>query len=84
MILHVGGYGTLEELLEVITWAQLGIHDKPVCFIDINIDCRLKVSLFIAKRNIIYVVYIGRIVECGWLLQFLAIIYRQGCGRRVH
>ncbi|KDO68256.1 hypothetical protein CISIN_1g026977mg [Citrus sinensis] len=26
-----GGYGTLEELLEVITWAQLGIHDKPVC-----------------------------------------------------
>ncbi|KAH0911995.1 hypothetical protein HID58_035316 [Brassica napus] len=23
------GYGTLEELLEVITWAQLGIHDKP-------------------------------------------------------
>ena len=26
----IGGYGTLEELLEVITWAQLGIHDKPV------------------------------------------------------
>ncbi|KHG04162.1 Cytokinin riboside 5'-monophosphate phosphoribohydrolase LOG3 -like protein [Gossypium arboreum] len=26
---HAGGYGTLEELLEVITWAQLGIHDKP-------------------------------------------------------
>ncbi|VAI09941.1 unnamed protein product [Triticum turgidum subsp. durum] len=24
-----GGYGTLEELLEVITWAQLGIHHKP-------------------------------------------------------
>jgi predicted Rossmann-fold nucleotide-binding protein len=28
--LCAGGYGTLEELLEVITWAQLGIHDKPV------------------------------------------------------
>jgi hypothetical protein len=26
----IGGYGTLEELLEVITWAQLGIHKKPV------------------------------------------------------
>ncbi|PIA28096.1 hypothetical protein AQUCO_07200016v1 [Aquilegia coerulea] len=25
-----GGYGTLEELLEVITWAQLNIHHKPV------------------------------------------------------
>lgn len=30
LMFHVGGYGTLEELLEVITWAQLGIHDKPV------------------------------------------------------
>jgi len=25
-----GGYGTLEELFEVITWAQLGLHGKPV------------------------------------------------------
>lgn len=25
-----GGYGTLEELLEVITWSQLKIHEKPV------------------------------------------------------
>lgn len=25
-----GGYGTLEELMEVITWSQLGIHDKPI------------------------------------------------------
>ncbi|CAK7339107.1 unnamed protein product [Dovyalis caffra] len=24
-----GGYGTLEELLEMITWSQLGIHNKP-------------------------------------------------------
>jgi predicted Rossmann-fold nucleotide-binding protein len=30
MIKLPGGYGTLEELLEVITWAQLGIHTKPV------------------------------------------------------
>lgn len=25
-----GGYGTLEELLEIITWAQLGIHRKNI------------------------------------------------------
>jgi uncharacterized protein (TIGR00730 family) len=25
-----GGYGTLEELLEVLTWAQIGLHRKPV------------------------------------------------------
>ncbi|KAK8930839.1 Cytokinin riboside 5'-monophosphate phosphoribohydrolase LOG7 [Platanthera zijinensis] len=31
-----GGYGTLEELLEVITWAQLGIHRKPVGLLNVN------------------------------------------------
>lgn len=24
-----GGYGTLEELCEIVTWAQLGLHHKP-------------------------------------------------------
>ncbi|KAA0062003.1 hypothetical protein IC582_026137 [Cucumis melo] len=31
-----GGYGTMEELLEVITWAQLGIHDKPVGLLNVE------------------------------------------------
>ncbi|XP_074294503.1 putative cytokinin riboside 5'-monophosphate phosphoribohydrolase LOG6 [Silene latifolia] len=31
-----GGYGTLEELLEVISWAQLGIHDKPVGILNVD------------------------------------------------
>jgi uncharacterized protein (TIGR00730 family) len=25
-----GGYGTLEEVFEVVTWAQLGLHNKPL------------------------------------------------------
>ncbi|GAA0152397.1 hypothetical protein LIER_10889 [Lithospermum erythrorhizon] len=31
-----GGYGTLEELLEVITWAQLRIHHKPVGLLNVD------------------------------------------------
>jgi uncharacterized protein (TIGR00730 family) len=30
-----GGLGTLEEILEVFTWAQLGIHRKPVGLVDV-------------------------------------------------
>ncbi len=30
-----GGLGTLEEVFEVLTWAQLGIHRKPVGLLDV-------------------------------------------------
>ena len=30
-----GGFGTFEELFEVITWAQLGIHRKPVGLLNV-------------------------------------------------
>ncbi|KAJ0466651.1 putative LOG family protein [Helianthus annuus] len=33
---EASGYGTLEELLEVITWAQLGIHQKPVGLLNVD------------------------------------------------
>lgn len=29
-----GGLGTLDELGEVLTWAQLGIHDRPTVLVD--------------------------------------------------
>ncbi|EEF46091.1 cytokinin riboside 5'-monophosphate phosphoribohydrolase LOG8 isoform X1 [Ricinus communis] len=31
-----GGYGTMEELLEMITWSQLGIHKKPVGLLNVD------------------------------------------------
>ncbi len=31
-----GGAGSLDELFEVLTWRQLGLHDKPVYLLDIN------------------------------------------------
>jgi hypothetical protein len=29
-----GGYGTLDELMEAVTWAQLGLHAKPCILIN--------------------------------------------------
>jgi len=31
-----GAYGTLDELCEILTWAQLGIHSKPIALINVN------------------------------------------------
>ena len=31
-----GGIGTLEELFEAMTWAQLGFHEKPVGLLNVN------------------------------------------------
>ena len=30
-----GGYGTLEEFFEVLTWAQLGLHPKPCAVLNV-------------------------------------------------
>src|SRR3954465_2598838 len=31
-----GGLGTLDETVEIITWRQLGLHEKPIIILDIN------------------------------------------------
>lgn len=31
-----GGYGTFEEILEMVTWTQLRIHTKPVVLVNID------------------------------------------------
>jgi hypothetical protein len=30
-----GGFGTLDELMEQLTWSQLGLHTKPVGLLDV-------------------------------------------------
>ncbi len=41
-----GGPGTLEEFIEVFTWAQLGVHQKPCGLLNINHYYDPLVSLF--------------------------------------
>ena len=31
-----GGFGTLDELAEVVTWTQLGLHGKPTVLLDVG------------------------------------------------
>ncbi len=31
-----GGYGTLDEIFEMVTWTQLGIHTKPMGFLNVD------------------------------------------------
>ena len=46
-----GGVGTLEELVEQLTWAQLGRHGKPVLILDVAGFWRPLLSLFAHMRD---------------------------------
>lgn len=54
-----GGFGTLDELAEVVTWTQLGLHGKPTVLLDVDgfwdsfvalLD-RMMVSGFLRPKN---------------------------------
>lgn len=46
-----GGIGTLEELVEQMTWSQLGQHSKPLVLLNINDFWRPLLSLFDRMRD---------------------------------
>ena len=31
-----GGYGSMDELFEILSWSQLGLHQKPVGLLNVN------------------------------------------------
>ena len=48
-----GGTGTLDETFEILTWRQLGLHDKPIFLVDVGGYWRPLLDLFehIAARG---------------------------------
>lgn len=50
-----GGFGTLDELVEVITWRALGHHEKPILLLNIDGFWDQLLSFFdtLAERNLV-------------------------------
>ena len=73
-----GGIGTLEEVIEIMTWAQLGQHSKPVGFLNVegfwnpllDLFDHMKKHGFIHTDNRVQPVIIN---EPGQVLESLAI-----------
>ncbi len=66
-----GGFGTLDELFEILTWRQLGLHDKPIVMIDLDgywrplaalID-RMAAEGFVSAANVQLLHWVERIED---------------------
>ena len=67
-----GGYGTLDEVLEILTWNQLGTIAKPVAFFDVGGYWTLLLAwLDMAVAEGFVAPAHRRLVTPGWSLQEL-------------
>ncbi|WIV17362.1 TIGR00730 family Rossman fold protein [Paenibacillus polygoni] len=73
-IMLPGGPGTLEEFFEIFTWAQLGLHQKPFGFLNVNryYDPLLTLFNHMVKEGFLQEKYRGMAIsteDIGELLQ---------------
>ncbi|MCP5005086.1 MAG: TIGR00730 family Rossman fold protein [Planctomycetes bacterium] len=60
-----GGFGTFEELFEVVTWAQLGLHTKPIGLLNVEgfFDLLLEFLNNVHRENFVQTKYRHLIIE---------------------
>ncbi len=51
-----GGFGTMDELFEAITWRQLGLHDRPIGLLNTNgyYDPLLSMNAHMVERGFVH------------------------------
>lgn len=69
-----GGFGTFEELLECITWKQLGIHHKPIVVFDPCNFFKPMVDMFIKAESAGFIRRIDLVHFCSTIDQVARIL----------
>lgn len=68
-----GGVGTLEEIFEQWTWAQLGIHQKPCAFLNVNgyYDPLMQMIALMAQQQFTQDKYVEMIISSPDIVEIL-------------
>lgn len=71
-----GGIGTLEELIEMLTWAQLGRHDKPVLLANVDGFWNPLLDLLnhMAEQNFVSAEFVDRILTVDQMDDVLPVL----------
>ncbi|MDY0125116.1 MAG: TIGR00730 family Rossman fold protein [Anaerolineaceae bacterium] len=71
-----GGFGTFYEVLEALTWAQLGHHQKPIGFLNVDgyYDPLLSMFDHAISNNYIFPEHRGLFVESGDPVELLTLM----------
>ena len=78
-IMLPGGFGTLEEFMEVLTWAQLGLHNKPLGLLNVEGYYNSLLSFFdhAVKEEFVSLTLRNLILEAPEPVELLELMDRQ-------